>query len=307
MSKALRSVFGFAGLGLMGGSLAKAIRATSRNTGGQWLKADRLLALDDNPHTLRAAVEGGVVDEGFPPCDAALMLSRCDVVFVCLYPHDAIDFLRKHREDFKCGAIVSDIAGVKTAIVREAPTLFRPDVDFICGHPMAGGEKEGFPASDGNIFKGRNYILMPLPSNRQENLDYFKDLMWKIGFTRITQTDAAAHDEKIAFTSQLCHVIAAALVESAEDAEITAFGGGSFEDLTRIAMINARLWTELFLSNKKNLLSHIDAFESALETIKTHIKDDDETALVRALEQVREKRTAMTRRESPPQREDGAP
>jgi prephenate dehydrogenase len=293
-----RSVFGFVGLGLMGGSLARAIRATSANTGGQWLKADRLLALDRNAEVLRTALEAGVVDEGFTVDRAGEMLPRCDVVFICLYPKDAIDFLGKHREDFKRGAIVSDIAGVKTAIVRESPALFRPDVDFICGHPMAGSEKEGFQASDGNIFKGRNYLLMPSATNKPENLEFFKDLMWKIGFTRITETDAASHDEKIAFTSQLCHVIASALVESAADTEITAFGGGSYEDLTRIAMINARLWTELFLSNKENLLAHIGTFEESLKKLKTFIEEDKRDALVGALETVRAKRIAMTRRES---------
>jgi prephenate dehydrogenase len=298
-----KSIFGFAGFGLMGGSFAKAIRFISGNTGGQWLRADGILALDKNPRTLQSALESGIIDEGFPPERAAEMLRRCDMVFICLYPQDAIDFAKKHREDFKQGAIVTDISGVKTAIMSEFPALFRPDVDFICGHPMAGSEKEGFAASDWNIFKGRNYILMPVPSNQPENLNFFKDLMWKIGFTRITETTACEHDRKIAFTSQLCHVIASALVESAEDAEITAFGGGSFEDLTRIAMINAPLWTELFLANKQNLLAHIASFENALLKLKNYIEENNETELVHALQQVREKRIAMTRRESFPQRE----
>ncbi|MDR3301870.1 MAG: prephenate dehydrogenase [Spirochaetaceae bacterium] len=299
-----KKIFGFAGLGLMGGSFARAIRVVSGNTGGQWLRADSILALDTNPRTLQSALESGIIDEGFPPERACEMLRRCDFVFICLYPQDAIDFARKHREDFKTGAIVTDISGVKTAITSEFPALFRPDVDFICGHPMAGSEKEGFAASDWNIFKGRNYILMPLPANQPENVRFFKDLMWKIGFTRITETTAGEHDRKIAFTSQLCHVIASALVESAEDAEITAFGGGSFEDLTRIAMINAPLWTELFLANKQNLLSHIAAFETALLKMKNYIEEDNETALVRTLEQVREKRTAMMRRESFPHQKE---
>ncbi|MDR2865503.1 MAG: prephenate dehydrogenase [Spirochaetaceae bacterium] len=292
--------FGFVGLGLMGGSFAKAIRMISQNTGGQWLKADKLFALDSNPLSLREAEENGIIDEVFPPEKAGEMLNCCDVVFICLYPKNAIEFLKKHREEFKSGAIVTDISGVKTPLMQEMRDILRPDVDFICGHPMAGSEKEGYLNADWNIFKGRNYILMRLPSNKTENIEFFKDLMWKIGFSRITETDVATHDHKIAFTSQLCHIIASALVESAEDAEITAFGGGSFEDLTRIAMINAPLWTELFLANKENLLSHIDSFEDALQKIKNYIKTENAEELSETLDQIRKKRITMVRRESAP-------
>jgi prephenate dehydrogenase len=178
--------------------------------------------------------------------------------------------------------------------------FLRDDVDFICGHPMAGSEKEGFANSSDFIFVERNYILMPLASNKKENLEFFKTLMHKIGFSRITETDFESHDRKIAFTSQLCHIIASSLVESAEDAEITAFGGGSFEDLTRIAMINAPLWTELFLANKRYLLPQIAMFENSLEKIKLLIENNNDDELTHVLEGIRKKRTAMSRKESVP-------
>jgi prephenate dehydrogenase len=291
-------IYGFAGLGLMGGSFARAIRGIAHNTGGQWLRADAIFALDNNASALGEALKDGIIDAAFAPEDAAAMLSKCDMVFISLYPHDAIRFLKKHRADFKSGSIVTDISGVKAEIVAELQTYLRDDVDFICGHPMAGSEKEGFGNADPSIFRGRNYILIPLPSNKTENLDFFKDLMWKLGFSRITETDCAAHDHKIAFTSQLCHVIASALVESAEDTGITAFGGGSFEDLTRIAMINAPLWTELFIANKKDLLPHIGRFEDALVKIKKYIAEENSAELTATLEAVRRKRIAMTRKES---------
>jgi prephenate dehydrogenase len=291
-------IYGFAGLGLMGGSFAKAIRSIAHDTGGQWLRADAILALDSNADALDAALREGIIDAAFAPEEAAAMLERCDVVFICLYPHETITFLKKHREDFKSGSIVTDISGVKSALLTALRPLLRDDVDFICGHPMAGSEKEGFGNADLTIFRGRNYILIPLPSNRPQNLAFFKDLMWKLGFSRITEADFDAHDHKIAFTSQLCHVIASALVESAEDTEITAFGGGSFEDLTRIAMINAPLWTELFIANKKNLLAHIESFEVALAKIKAFIAQEKSAELIAALEAVRQKRIAMTRKES---------
>jgi prephenate dehydrogenase len=131
-------------------------------------------------------------------------------------------------------------------------------------------------------------------ANKTENLAFFRDFVNALGFSRITGTDWASHDRKIAFTSQLCHLIASALVESAEDTGITAFGGGSFEDLTRIAMINAPLWTELFLANREALLRSTDAFKLSLERVTEFIKNADSAGLCGFLEAVRAKRTAMT-------------
>jgi prephenate dehydrogenase len=290
MLKLSNIVYGFAGLGLMGGSFAKAIRAKLLKSHGA---TGKIFALDTNKITLKAAVERGIVDQMFDPYHAPTMLKQCDVVFICLYPSKTIDFLKIYRDDFKSGSIVSDISGVKMGVMSALPGILRGDVDFICGHPMAGSEKEGFYHSSEHLFEGRNYILMPHNANKPENLDFFKNLAESLGFSRITETDYLSHDHKIAFTSQLCHVIASALVESAEDTEITAFGGGSFEDLTRIAMINAPLWTELFLANRKELLSHIETFKLSLEKISALIAASDSTGLCEFLQTVRLKRTAM--------------
>lgn len=288
-------VYGFIGLGLMGGSFAKAIRA--KLLAGP-AAAGKILALDSNRAALEAAMERGIVDEVFGVDAAAAMLKRCDVVFICLYPAKTIEFLKKYRDDFKSGSVVSDISGVKAGVIEALPGILRDDVDFISGHPMAGNEKEGFYYSSDSIFEGRNYILIPHAANKPENLAFFKALAGALGFSRITETDYASHDHKIAFTSQLCHVIASALVESAEDTKITAFGGGSFEDLTRIAMINAPLWTELFLANRGELLRHIAAFESSLKKITALINSTDGEGLCGYLEAVRLKRSAMSLTES---------
>ena len=120
-----------------------------------------------------------------------------------------------------------------------------------------------------------------------------RELITAMGFTRITETTCDIHDYKIGFTSQLCHVIASALVESAEDPGITAFGGGSFEDLTRIALINAPLWTELFISNKEKLVEHIDRFEQQVELMKKYIASEDSQNLCNLLSDTREKRLKM--------------
>ena len=118
-------------------------------------------------------------------------------------------------------------------------------------------------------------------------------LISEMGFTRITETTCDVHDYKIGFTSQLCHVIASALVQSAPDEQITAFGGGSFEDLTRIAMINANLWTELFISNKEKLVSHMENFIDEMEKMKNLIEKEDSEGMREYLSTVREKRTKM--------------
>lgn len=287
--------YGIVGLGLMGGSIGKAIRdkilCVTDSCG-------KIYGTDINPSSLCQAVSEHVIDQGFSSEEVSFMLNECDVVFVCLYPHKTVEFLIDHKNDFKSGSIITDISGVKAELFEHFADFRREDVDFIPGHPMAGSEKEGYSASNGNVFSNHNYILMPIDSNKKENVLLLKNLITEIGFTRIVETTAQIHDHKIAFTSQLCHVIASALVDSAEDTGVTAFGGGSFEDLTRIAMINAPLWTELFLANKKELVSHIENFEKSLSVIKSSIINDDASSLKNVLENVREKRSSMSRIES---------
>ena len=282
--------YGIVGLGIMGGSLAKSIRANVLSMGGA---TGKILACNRSKGSLEAALREGVIDQGFGADEVQKMLPLCDFVYVCLYPQATLDFLRDNKEFFKSGAIVSDISGVKGIFEKSLPSLLRLDVDFIIGHPMAGGEKEGYVNSSEKFFINHNYILIPQDFNKKENLDLTRDLISAMGFTRITETTCDVHDNKIGFTSQLCHVIASALVESASDDGITAFGGGSFEDLTRIAMINAPLWTELFMLNKEKLCAHIENFESQIAAMKKFIQDEDSDGLVKYLSEVREKRLRM--------------
>ncbi len=282
--------YGIAGLGLMGGSIAKSIRENVLSVASA---SGKIFAWDKNESSLSLAENQGVIDGKFSAEDADKMISRCDMVFVCLYPHATKEFLVQHKNSFKSGAIVTDISGVKAEIFSSLNEILRDDVDFILGHPMAGSEREGFASSGGVVFKNHNYIIMPVEKNRAENLEFFKFLVSSMGFGRIVETSAKIHDHKIAFTSQLCHVIASALVDSAEDLRVTSFGGGSFEDLTRIAMINAPLWTELFLANGAELLSHMEKFESSFARLKKMIQDGDADSLEKFLFGVREKRISM--------------
>lgn len=282
--------YGIVGLGIMGGSFAKSIRENILNTSSA---SGKIYACNRSTACLQQALAEGVVDKTFTSDKVSQMIPECDVVFVCLYPHATLDFLKDNKDFFKPGAIVTDISGVKGIFEKALPEILRPDMDFIIGHPMAGGEKEGYAHSNAKFFVNHNYILLPQNFNKAENLDLMRDLVSTMGFTRITETTCDTHDYKIGFTSQLCHVIASALVESAQDAEITAFGGGSFEDLTRIAMINASLWTELFISNKDKLVDHIENFQTQMELFKKYIQEEDSENLKALLEDVREKRIRM--------------
>ena len=296
--------FGFVGLGLMGGSIAKGIKdkvfKANYSLGKNGFENDsngKIYAMDKNINSLNQALEDKIIDKAFTPDQTNEMLNSCDVVLICLYPKATLNFLIEHKDSFKPGSVVTDISGVKTLIAENIfageKSIIRSDVDFILGHPMAGNEKEGYSGSNQCIFEGRNYILMPQSTNKSETISLMKELVTKLGIKRIIETDYITHDHKIAFTSQLCHVIASALVDSAEDNKITAFGGGSYEDLTRIALINAPLWTELFLSNKKELLSMISTFESSLSNIKKAIENEDQDGLQKILTCVRTKRAEM--------------
>jgi prephenate dehydrogenase len=277
---------GIVGLGLMGGAIAHALR----NRCG--VLQERLFSCDMNGETLSYAQKEGVIGRGWEAGRAGEMLSSCDLVFLCLNPSAALNFIDKWESAFKPGSIVTDIAGTK-ARIAEAAEKFREDADFIPGHPMAGAEKSGFANCGLCDFCGKNYILTPLPRNKRENLEFLKQLILRMGFGRITEVSPAEHDRKIAFTSQLCHVIASALIDCEADTAITRFGGGSFEDLTRIAMLNVPMWTELFIENRTALLQRIDQFEESLGALKNLIDGAQAAELEKRLAVVRERRAAM--------------
>lgn len=282
--------YGIVGLGIMGGSMAKAVRANILSEHGA---RGKIFACNRSRACLESALREGVIDEAFSLESVDEMLSKSDFVYVCLYPKATVDFLREKKRAFKSGSIVTDISGVKKIIVDSSPSFLRDDVDFVIGHPMAGGAKEGYANSKAEYFIGRNYILVPEPWNKDGDIALVKRFAEAIGFSRIVETSSARHDHRVAFTSQLCHVIASALVEAAEDDSITEFGGGSYEDLTRIAMINAPLWTELFLENKDELLFHIDRFRARMDAARALIADGDAAGLEAFLEDVRRRRVSM--------------
>ena len=288
--------YGIVGLGIMGGSIAKAIRKNILVKNEKNSSLGKIFALDKNESALLLAKEEKIIDKAFLPQDTKKMLLECDVVFICIYPHATLNFLLEHKEDYKDHALVTDISGVKNLIQERFDELCPKNAFLVLGHPMAGGEKEGFASSKSEFFKNHNYIII---SQKKSGYDFenarklLKKIAFAMGFSKITETDSENHDNKIGFTSQLCHVVASAMVESAEDPNITSFGGGSFEDLTRIAMINAPLWTELFLANKDKLVNHIEVFKKHLSEIERLIENEDSKNLQKLLEDVRSKRILM--------------
>ena len=277
---------GIVGMGLMGGAIAMALR------GRCGVAQSKLLACDTNGNSLSLAEKAGLIAKGWAGSRVGEMLAACDLVFLCLGPAALLRFLDTWEGSFKPGALVTDIAGIKEGIAVRAEK-FRSDVDFIPGHPMAGAEGGGFAAAIRCNFHGKNYILTPLARNKPENMRFLNDLFHRMGFGRVTEIDAATHDRKIAYTSQLCHIIAAAIIDCETDTAIARFGGGSFEDFTRIAMFNAPMWAELFTSNREALLDRIQQFESSLDALKTLIQNGQTAELEQCLLRVRDRRSEL--------------
>jgi len=307
---------GITGLGLMGGAIALALRDKCN------IPVQNIFACDKDNNILDAAQKEGLIGRGWFADNAGEMLSNCDIVFLCMNPSTILNFLARWESSFKSGCLITDIAGTKGSIAAAAEKI-REDVDFIPGHPMAGshiraGKSSGdvknqfqqaefiktepgkteflqnpFANSAFCDFSGKNYILTPISRNKPENLIFLKELISRMGFARITEVTPQEHDNKIAFTSQLCHVIAASLVDCEPDTEITRFGGGSFEDLTRIAMLNAPMWTELFVENSAMLLDRINQFEKSLNTYKFLISGANTQELEKRLTQVKDRRSEM--------------
>ncbi len=273
------------GLGMMGGAFAHGLKK---------LNPESISAYDLNNEILEQALSDGVITFGTNDKNTLKeILKESDLVLICLYPLATIEFLKENFKNFKEGSIVSDISGIKLPIFQVLKDLNRDDIFYISGHPMAGSEKEGYGGATDKIFQNRNYILVPFKNTNQEKLQDFKELLKNLGFTNIVETTPKNHDSKIAYTSQLCHIIASALVDSVDDMTITDYEGGSYADLTRIAMINAPMWTEIFIENKDLLLEQIENFELSLDKIKNQIKDKRSDDLSNVLKDVRKKRVVM--------------
>lgn len=238
------------------------------------LNEHEIYAIDKNEETLEKAKKLGIIRKGCTSGEE--FIKKSDLIIIGLYPSLILSFLENNKYNFKDGAIITDVAGIKETFIQEALKIIPENVDFIFGHPMAGREKKGIDFASKDVFKGANYLVTPHESNKEENLKLIEELVSRIGFKKVRRITPKEHDKIISFTSQLPHAIAVALINSDnEEFDTGSFIGDSYRDLTRIANINEELWSELFLGNRKNLLKSIEDFEKQLDAIKDAIKDKD--------------------------------
>ncbi len=261
------------GLGLIGGSLAKAIKKYTD---------DMVCGIDISSTTRAAALAEEAVDLIIEP----EQLCTCDISIVALHPNETIEFILDHKNDFKPGSIVIDCCGVKQAIVEavEEP-LNECGVRFLGCHPMAGREFSGFAYSLDNLFEKASFIMTPTDNTKMSAVKDISAFAYKIGFAKCVVSSPAEHDSIIAFTSQLAHVVSSAYIKSPTVDKKSGFSAGSFKDMTRVAYLNADMWTTLFLMNSRALTEEIDCIIKHLTEYRNCIDAGDAETLHRLLEE----------------------
>ena len=272
---------GIIGLGLIGGSMAKAIRL---NTDHYVLGMD----IDKSIVTKAKIIEA--INEELTEKN----IGECDMIISALYPDATVETVKNYAHLTKKGAYLIDCGGVKEKVCDSIPQIAKENgFIFVGGHPMAGIEKIGFKYSNADIFKEASMILTPDDSVKIEDLANIKIFFLSIGFGKITVKSAKEHDKIIAYTSQLAHVLSNAYVKSETAQEHRGLSAGSFKDLTRVAYLNETMWTELFLENKNNLISEIDTLIKNLGEYKTALEDDNADRLKELLKNGRELKEAL--------------
>lgn len=256
------------GLGLMGGSYARALKRI-----GYYVSA-----IDANIDSVKYALENGIIDEGSDKPDKKI-ISEADTIIFALYPRIIIEWIKANQSMFKPGIILTDVTGIKGNIVYDIQNILRDDVEFIAAHPMAGREVSGVENADERMFRDANYIVVPTEKNTKEAIEWCKNLGQILGCRKVSVLSPEEHDKMIAYVSQLTHCIAVSLMTCHDDPAIADYTGDSFRDLTRIARINENMWSELFLMNKEALLGEMDAFISELTSIRDSIEKEDTEAL----------------------------
>lgn len=271
---------GIVGLGLIGGSLAKAISQNTDNIVYGTDLSDQVV----KKAVLINAIEQPLTDE---------LLPQCDIVIVALYPQATIDYVKSHADLFAPDSIVIDCGGVK-GIVCDAliPIAEEHGFLFVGGHPMAGLEHSGFTYAKKTLFNNASMVFTPT-KGPIESMSRLKDLFTAIGFTNIQIATPEEHDKKIAFTSQLAHVVSNAYIKSPTAMEHMGFSAGSYKDLTRVAKLNEHMWTELFLENPENLTNEIDMLIDNLKKYSDAIKANDSETLCDLLRDGREKKALI--------------
>ena len=252
------------GLGLLGGSYAKALKRFGFH----------ISAITKEQSSIDYALKEGIIDEGSTELDRNI-IGQADLVVFALYPHVFVEWIEKNQQLLKSGALITDVTGVKGSIVYRIQDMLREDVEFIAAHPMAGREVSGVENSTEKMFVGANYIVTPTAKNTPEAIETCVELGRLLGFANVATLSPEEHDEMIGFLSQLTHCIAVSLMTCNDKEHMEKYTGDSFRDLTRIARINDLMWSELFVANKKVLLDQMDMFLNEFVRLRGMIETED--------------------------------
>ena len=252
------------GLGVMGGSYAKALSE----------KGYKIKCITKETADIRYGMEHGMITYGTTEVEPELV-KEAELIIFALYPQAFIEWIEKYQYLFSPGAIITDVTGVKCEVVYKVQDMLRADVEYIAAHPMAGRERSGVEFADPAVFNGANYIVTPTDKNSLEAIKLCKALGDELGFLRISELSPEAHDEMIAFLSQLTHIIAVTWMNCNDSDGLEKYTGDSFRDLTRIAKINDRMWSELFLMNKESLLTEMDRFIAEFSEFREYLANGD--------------------------------
>lgn len=267
------------GLGLMGSSYAE----------GLVKKGYQVYGYDHDQDVFQRAIKYGLIDK-----ESSLKnLNEMDLILLALYPEDNIRFVEKYHHMFHENQLITDISGTKVDVVKAIENILSDKIAYTSHHPMAGKETKGIESRDYKFFKGANFLIVHTNRTKPKDELILKKIAADLGFKHTLTVSPKEHDELIAFTSQLTHILAVGLVNS-DSYEHTKYAtGDSYRDLTRIAKINENLWSELFLENKVALIERIQAFEKSLDILKDLIVNDDQEGLKKALKKAKEKRESF--------------
>lgn len=256
------------GLGVIGGGYAEALTKAGYDVS----------CITKEQKDIDYAISHSIIKYGTTELEPELIKNSQLVIFA-VYPKVFIEWIRKNQGLFSSGTLLTDVTGVKTSVVEEVQSILRKDLEYIPAHPMAGRESSGVEFADSSVFKGANYIVTPTQKNSQKAIEICMELGKILGFSKISQLTPQEHDKMIAFLSQLTHCIAVTLMTCNNSPNLERYTGDSFRDLTRIAKINDKMWSELFLMNKTELLSQMDDFIRELNNFKMLIENDEQEEL----------------------------
>ncbi len=271
---------GVVGLGLIGGSFTKAYKEAGH----------RVFGFDTDKTILGFTILEGAVDEELTRDN----MKECDLLLITTYINAAAEWFKENAPYIDKHTVVIDCLGVKKNICELGFKLAKQyGFTYVGGHPMAGTQYAGFKHSRANMFKGAPMVLVPPVYDDMQFLDNIKQLLAPAGFGKLSVTTAEEHDRMIGFTSQMAHIVSNAYIKSPTAGSHKGFSAGSYKDLTRVARLNPKMWAELFMDNRENVIKEIDWMLGFLQEYRDAITDDDEERLVRILDEGSQKKIAL--------------